>query len=189
MKTLGRALFIATIAAAVASTQQGINAVRSARSSSKQTSTLPCDDVTKLDVRNLVIRTAQRTFAFHNGIAVNYDSLPPEQDSAHSQPDWKAEIEKDSVIQPAPSVVVRFLLIHDSHETGSGWRYYATGLRCSGGKPLEVFHRDGLSLRVDRLDSTTISIGLNVTPGEPIRKYWSYIWDPNTSKYVLSSTR
>ncbi len=188
MKTLWRALFITTIAAAVASAQPGTNEVRSVRSSSNQTATLRCDDVTKLDFRNLVLRTAQRTFAFHNGIAVHYDS-PPEQDPEHSQPDWKAEIEKDSAIQPAPSVVVRFLLIHDSHETGSGWRYYATGLRCSGGKLQEVFHRDGLSLRVDRLDSTTISIGLNLTPGAPIRKHWSYTWDRNTSKYVLSSTQ
>src|SRR5258708_2135110 len=105
---LGRALLIATVAAVVASAQ--------VPSSSNQMPSLRCDDVTKLDVRNLSIRTAQRTFDFHNGIAVNYDS-PPEQEA-----DWKAEIEDDSVILPAPSVVVRFLLIHDSHATGTGWR-------------------------------------------------------------------
>jgi hypothetical protein len=187
VQTLWRALFIATIAA-VASAQDGISAVPSVRSSSNQTPAVRCDDVAKLDFRNLIIRTAQRTFAFHNGIAVNYE-LPPEQDAEHSQPDWKADITKDSTIQPASNVVVRFLLIHDSHETGSGWRYYATGLRCSGGTLQEVFHHDGLSMRIDRLDSTAISIGLNVTPSEPIRKYWSYSWDRNTSKYVLSSTQ
>ncbi len=188
VQTLWRALFIATIAAAVASAQDGIGAVQSVRSSSNQTPAVRCDDVTKLDFRNLIVRTAQRMFAFHNGIAVNYDSRL-EQDAEHSQPDWKADIEKDSIIQPAPNVVVRFLLIHDSHETGSGYRYYATGLRCSGGKLQEVFHRDGLSMRVDRLDSTTISIGLNVTSGESIRKHWSYTWDRNSDKYVLSSTQ
>jgi hypothetical protein len=61
------------MAATVASAQQGINEVRSVRSSSNQKPALRCDDVTKLDFRNLVIRTAQRTFAFHNGIAVNYE--------------------------------------------------------------------------------------------------------------------
>ena len=188
MQTLWRALFIATITAVDASAQQGINDLRSVRSSSNQTPTVRCDDVTKLDFRNLIIRTAQRTFACHNGIAVNYDS-PPEQDAEHSQTDWKAEIEKDSIIEPAPNVVVRFLLIHDSHGTGSGWRYYAMGLRCSAGKLQEVFRRDGLSLRVDRLDSTAIRIGFNVTPSEPIRKHWSYSWDRNASKYVLSSTQ
>jgi len=146
-----------------------------------------CNDVTKLDSRNLTIRTAQRTFAFHNGIAVNYDGQP--EGAEHSQPDWKAEIEKDSVIQPAPNVVVRFLLIHDSHETGSGWHYYATGFRCSGGKLHEIFHRDGLSLSIDRLDSNMVGVGLNVTQGEPIRKHWFYTWDRNASKYVLSSTQ
>src|ERR1700730_14904332 len=127
MQALCGALFLAVIAVAAAIAQQ------------------ECEDVTKLDVRNQTIRTAQRTFAFHDGIAVNYDS-PPDQDAKHSQPDWKATIEKDCIIQPAPNVVVRFLLIHDSHETGSGWRYYATGLRCSSGEMQEVFQRDGLSL-------------------------------------------
>src|ERR1700690_1235377 len=100
-----------------------------------------CEDVTKLDVKNQTIRTAQRTFAFHEGIALNYDS-PRAQNGKHPQPDWKAAIERDSIIQPAPNVVVRFLLIHDSHETGSGWRYYATGFRCASGAMQEVFHRD-----------------------------------------------
>ena len=176
MQTVRRAFFIATIAAAIAPAQ------------SNPTPTVPCNDVTKLDFRNLIVRTAQRTFAFRNGIAPNYDS-PPDQGAKPSRPDWKAEIEKDNVIQPAPNVVVRFLLIRDSHETGSGWRYYATALRCSGGKLREVFHRDGLSLRVDRIDSTMIGIGLHVTPGQPIGKHWSYTWDRITSKYALSSTQ
>ena len=188
MRILCRALLIAAIAVGVAGAQPGNSAIRSVRSSRSQTPVVGCDDVEKLDFRNLTIRTAQRTFDFHNGIAVNYDD-PTEADKEHFPPDWKAEIEKDSIIQPAPDVVVRFLLIHDSHETGSGWRYYATGLRCSGGRLQEVFHRDGASLSVDRLDSTTISVGLNVTPGDPIRKYWSYTWDRDRSKYVLSSTQ
>lgn len=176
MRTVGRVLFVAITAAAFASAQ------------SNPAPTVGCDDVTKLDFGNLIVRTAQRKFAFHNGIAVNYDS-PPNQDTEHSQPDWKAEIEKDTVLQPAPDVTVRFLLIHDSHETGSGARYYATALRCLGGKLQEVFHRDGLSLRVDRLDSAAISISLHVTPERPIEKYWSYTWDRKTSRYVLSSTQ
>ena len=113
-----------------------------------------CDDVTKLDIRNLVIRTAHRTFAFHNGIAVNYDSQLA-LGEGQLRPDWKAEIETDRVIRSAPTRVVRYLLIHDSHETGSGWHYYATGLVCSGRKLHEVFHRDGLDR--DRLDEKRAS--------------------------------
>ena len=188
MQTLCRALFIGAIAVAAPAPQQGNGAIRSVRARPNQTPGVRCDDVTKLDSGNLTIRTAQRTFTFHNGIAVSYED-PTETDKEHFPPDWKAEIEMDTIIQPAPDVVVRFLLIHDSHETGSGWRYYATGLRCSGGRLQEVFHRDGASLSVDRLDSTTINVGLNVTPGDPIRKYWSYTWDRDTSKYVLSSTQ
>jgi hypothetical protein len=172
MQALWRSLCIIAIMAAVASAQR-------------------CDDVTKLDVRNLAIRTALRTFAFHSGIAVSDDGYrdPPEQDPGSSQPDWIAEIEKDSIIRPAPGIVVRFLLIHDSHQTGSGWRYCATAVRCSHGKLQEVFHRDGASLSVDRLDSTAISVGLNTVPGKPVRKHWSYTWDRSVSKYVLSSMR
>ena len=143
-----------------------------------------CDDVTELDFKSLAVRTSRRTFAFQNGIAANWDGLMG-QDTEHTQPDWKAEIEKDSIIQSAPDVIVRFLVIHDSHRTGTGWRYYVTGLRCSGGKLQEVFHRDGMSLRVDRLDSTAIGISLDVAPGEPTR-HLSFTWDRNTSQYTLS---
>jgi hypothetical protein len=132
-----------------------------------------CDDVAGLDFGNLTIRTAGRRLAFRNGVA-----------AAHV--DWKAEIEKDAVVKPAPNVLVRFLLIHDSHEAGSGWRYYLTGLRCSSGNLIEVFHRDGLSLGVDRLDSTAITISLNGTPGEATRKHWSYSWDRSASGYAPS---
>jgi hypothetical protein len=188
MPTLCQTLVTATIAVAAAAAQQGNHDVQSVRVRLNQMPAVRCEDVTKLDFRNLVIRAGHRTFAFHNATAVNYDRPPEEQDPEHSQPDWKAEIEKDSVIHPEPDVVVRFLLIHDSHETGSGWRYYAMGFRCSGGKLQQVFHLDGMSLSVDRLDSTTISVSLNVTPGKPIRKHWSYSWDRGTSKYILSST-
>ena len=88
----------------------------------------------------MTIRTAKRVFAFRKGVAMNCDS--PQPCDKQSQPDWEAEIEKDIVVRPDPNVVVRFLLIHDSHVKGSGWRYYLTGLRCSNGKIQEIFHRD-----------------------------------------------
>jgi hypothetical protein len=160
MQAVRRVLIIALIAVTTASAQQR------------------CEDITKLDVRNQTIRTAQRTFVFHEGIALNQDG-PLEL--------WKAAIEKDIVVEPAPNVVVRFFVIHDSHETGSGWRYYATGFRCSGGEMHEVFHRDGLSLTVDRIDSTVINVSSMVTPGAASRKHWSYTWDRSASIYALSS--
>lgn len=144
-----------------------------------------CIDVARLDIKNSTIRTAQRTFSFHNGVAANYDD-PAQAGAAPSQPDWKAEIEKDVVVRPAPNVVVRVLLIHDSHETGSGWRYFATGVRCSKGKLEEVFQRDGMSLSVEGVDSKNIRISLNAVSGKPTRTYWSYAWDVDKSKYALA---
>ena len=178
MQTLCRALLIAAIVLPVAPAQ---------RSSPKQQPAVRCGDVTKLDVRNLTIRTAQREFAFHNGIAIDFDGYE-DRTAGPPKPDWEAEIVGDKVIHPAPNVTVRFLVIHDSHETGSGWQIYLTGFLCEDGKLKEVFHRNGMSLDTDRVDSTAIVVSLNVVPGKPIRKHYSYTWDVNTSKYVLSAT-
>ena len=144
-----------------------------------------CIDVARLDIKNSTIRTAQRTFSFYNGVAANYDD-PAQAGAAPSQPDWKAEIEKDVVVRPAPNVVVRVLLIHDSHETGSGWRYFATGVRCSKGKLEEVFQRDGMSFSVEGVDSKNIRISLNAVSGKSTRTHWSYVWDVEKSKYALA---
>ncbi len=142
----------------------------------------PCDDVATIDFKNLRISLGRRIFAFQNGVALNHD-MP----DASGPPDWKAEIERDTVVQPAPGLSVRFLLIHDSHETGSGWCYYLVGYCCSSGRLQEVFRREGLSLSVDRLDSSRVSVGLNTIPGKPVRNHWSYTWDRAKSRYVLSS--
>ena len=101
--------------------------------------------------------------------------------------EWKAEIEKDTIVRPAPDAVVRFLLIDNSHETGSGWHYYLIGFRCSGGKLEQVFLRDGMSLTVDRLDATGVTVELAETLGDSTRKHWLYTWDGH--RYVLSSTK
>lgn len=67
-------------------------------------------------------------------------------------------------------------------------RYYATGYRCSAGKLQGVFHGEGMSLRVERLDAVSIDTSLNDIPGESRKKVCSYIWDRNSRKYVLSAT-
>ena len=64
----------------------------------------------KLDVSNLAIRTAQREFTFHNGVAVNYDGYE-DRSAGPPKPDWEAEIVGDKVIHPAPNVTVRCLVI------------------------------------------------------------------------------
>jgi hypothetical protein len=147
-----------------------------------------CVDITKIDPPNLTIHAAQRTFAFHNGVAENG---PLEQVPVGGQTElrheWKAQIENDNIVRPASDVVIRFLLINDSHETGSGNRIYLIGLRCSGGKLEQVFLRDGLSLTVERLDATGVTVGLTVNQGDSTRKHWLYAWDGH--RYVLSSTQ
>ncbi len=45
-----------------------------------------------------------------------------------------------------------------------------------------------MSLETDHVDSTVIGVSLNVVPGKPIRKHYSYTWDVNTSKCMLSAT-
>jgi hypothetical protein len=159
-------------------------------SGGKPASAIRCGDIRRLDFKNLTIHSGSRTFAFNNGTAANYDS--PLESEQERKPDWRAEIKRDTVVQPDPNVSVRFLVIHDRHETGSGWRYFISGYRCSDGELREVFHRDGLSLTIDRLDSTGINVsslvGVNPTTGQKVRKWWSYIWDRSRSKYVIRST-
>lgn len=145
-----------------------------------------CEDVTKIDFKNLTIpvRTG-RPFAFHNGVALNWDRDSPD---VTLDPDWEAEIKQETVVQPTPDVDVRFLLIQDTHMTGTGWRLYLMGYRCSNGKLQEVFHREGLSLGIDQLDDSGVTVGLNPTSNKPIRKHWGYIWDRDQSRYVVKST-
>jgi len=187
MQLLSRVFSIVLFLVAGFIAQTGYSAARPVHFDPAQTPTISCDDVTKLDFRNLTFRAGPRTFAFHRGVAENLDDSDG-QAGPHSAPDWKAEIEQDSVIQPVPDVVVRFLLIHDVHVTGSGWRYYATGYHCLAGKLLEVFYREGMSLRVERLDSVRIDISLDAIPGKSRKTIYSYVWDRNSRKYVLSST-
>src|ERR1017187_7273976 len=147
-----------------------------------------CDDITKLDLPNLTIQAGQRTFAFHHGVAqhgpLEQVSIGGQTESRH---EWKAEIERDTIVRPSSDAVVRFLLIHDSHQTGSGWRYYLIGLRCSEGRLEQVFLRDGMSLTVDRLDAAGVDVGLAENPADSTRKQWLYTWDGH--RYVLSSTQ
>jgi hypothetical protein len=149
----------------------------------KDATHLPCDSVRTIDFNNLTISCGDRTFAFNDGTALNYDR-PGES----GPPDWKAEFERDTVVEPTPGVSVRFLLIHDSHETGSGWRYHLVAYRCSNGTLQQVFHRDGLSLKIDHLDSSTITVSLNPVPGQTVTTHWSYVWDQQRSTYGLVST-
>jgi hypothetical protein len=144
---------------------------------------VPCHDVRTVDFRNLTITYGERTFAFKNGTALNRD-LP----GTSAVPDWRAKIEHDAVVQPAPGVFVRFLLIHDVHESGSGWRYYLVGYRCSNGRLQEVFARDGLSLGIDRLESSELTVRMDTTPGDAVTKCWSYAWDRDKSGYIVSSS-
>jgi hypothetical protein len=147
-----------------------------------------CNDITKTDFRNFTVHTAQRTFAFHDGVAKNGPlEETPTNGAAERQHEWKAEIQNDTVVRPSADAVVRFLLIHDSHDTGSGWRLYLIGFRCSDGKLEQVFHRDGMSLSVDRLDAIGVTVGLTEGHGNSHRKLWSYTWDGHT--YALSSTQ
>jgi len=126
-----RVAVVAVIGLGVALGQQQ-NGVSHARPSiGERALAIRCGDITRLDFKNLTINSGSRTFAFDNGTAANYDSpSDPERDR---KPDWRAEIERDTVVQPDPKVSARFLVIHDNHETGSGWRYFISGYQCSDG--------------------------------------------------------
>jgi hypothetical protein len=94
---------------------------------------IPCTDIRAVDFKNTAIQYGSRAFASHDGVALNYDM--PEVSSA---PDWKAEIIRDQTVEPTAGTYIRFLLIEDDHETGSGTHIWLLGYRCSSGKLKEV---------------------------------------------------
>ncbi len=145
-----------------------------------------CHDVTRLDFKNLTISRGKRIFAFKDGVAHNYE-IPEIEKSG--PPDWNAEIERDTVVHPIPDVTLRFLLIKDSHLTGTGWNFWLVGYSCSNGHLRQVFSRDGLSLEIERLDNSGIVVSKLLKYGSPIKTRWSYIWEKAQSKYVLALNR
>jgi hypothetical protein len=143
--------------------------------------------VEKLDGRNLTLRTAGRTFAFRNGVAHGFE-LPPDARERERlelgsavRPDFEARIERDEVLQPAPGLAVRLFLIHDSHVTGSGWRYYATAVRCARGKLVEVFHEDGRTLKV-QVEAPRIRVSRIQESGKPVTT--TYRWSASERRYL-----
>ena len=83
-----------------------------------------CSDITVLDFKNATVIATGRTFAFQDGKAYNSDT------PGNEKSDWEATIEKDTTVSPAPGVKTRFLLIDDSHLTGTGSWLYLMGFRC-----------------------------------------------------------
>jgi hypothetical protein len=143
-----------------------------------------CSDIRKIDLRNKTIEIGGHVFAFHDGVSLEYG----DRDEEPRNVEWKANIENEISVQVAATVAVRFLFIHDVHEAGSGWRYYVVAYGCFGGFTKQVFERDGLSLRIDKLDQSALV--LSVIPSDNVsgRKYFSYVWGGSASKYVLTST-
>lgn len=157
-------------------------------SASAQSETTSCPDIQKGDFRNSKIDIGETSYAFHDGEALNYDD-PVEDNSPRRVPDWKATIAQDNFIELNGDMPVRVLLIHNNHETGSGWTYYVVVYRCSKGTLEQIFERHGLTLTIDKIDAKAIVVSVvSPTQGFPAaRKHFSYIWDAQRTKLVLSS--
>jgi hypothetical protein len=147
----------------------------------------PCKDSTKLDFESLTISNGIhhniRQLTFKNGVALTHDGTETQK----SHPAWKSEFRRDTVVRPESGTVIRFLLIYDSPLTGSGWNYWLVGYKCTDGHLQQVFSRDGLSLKIERLDDSEIVVSKSLTYRSLVRTYWSYVWDKNRSTYILSS--
>jgi hypothetical protein len=69
--------------------------------------------------RALSLDIGDAVFDFHNAVASEFDELKP------TALEWEATITKDLTIEVAPDTPVRFVLIHNNHLGGSGWRLLA----------------------------------------------------------------
>jgi len=146
-------------------------------------------DIATLDFKNATVTTTGRTFAFQDGTAYNSDT------PGNEKSDWEATIEKDTTVSPAPGVKTRFLLIADSHLTGTGAWLYLMGFRCEPlnshsptGHFLKVFEMKALSLSVERLDDNRVVVSIHPFSGKPTTKHFAYKWDRGTGKFRLERT-
>lgn len=148
-----------------------------------------CADVRVLDVNNLTFESGKYLFTFHRGKAHSWDS--PDQGSEQEKPDWQAKIERDKIVSPALGIRIRFLLIDNIHETGTGWHYHLVGFRCaplnstSDQRLLKVFDRQGMSLRVENLDDHSVTISVATVRDKPTREHWLYEWDTTKEAFSL----
>jgi hypothetical protein len=146
-----------------------------------------CDDITMVDYKNSRIDVGEhggtRILVFHNGEALQYG----DDEGLPKAIDWRATIEEDINVDAAVNVPVRFLLIHDSHEGGSGWRYYLLGYMCFDGNMRRVFERDAMSLHIDTIGSQGLVISLNLNTHKAVREHFLYVWDSDHSRYTQKS--
>lgn len=152
----------------------------------------PCVAIENVDFQNASFESGGHVFSFHHGKAFSRDCENCEQQEP--RPDWEATIEKDILVSPSPGMEVRFLLVHDVHQTGTGWWYYLMGFRCapsaeaSGAKPLlKVFDRKAMFLRVEELTDRNVKV--SVVVGKGVKRHYMYAWDSGTRTYALRNLR
>jgi hypothetical protein len=111
----------------------------------------PCRDIRSIDFRNAVIRTSTtdeneltglfntsfgaETFKFKNGVSEEF--LDEAQRKAGT-PESRATISRDSVLTPAPGVVVRFLVVTWGHQ-GPGGHSFVLGFVCRDRVVQQIF--------------------------------------------------
>jgi hypothetical protein len=111
----------------------------------------PCRDIRSLDFRNTIIRTSPidenelkgqfntssgaETFKFKNGVSEEF--LDEAQRKAGT-PESRATISTDSVLTPAPGVVVRFLVVTWGHQ-GPGGHSFVLGFVCRDRAVQQIF--------------------------------------------------
>jgi hypothetical protein len=148
-----------------------------------------CTDIRNIDFNNLKFESAGTVFSFHNGKAHSRDCPDCATDS--DKPDWEANIEQDKVITPSPNVSIQFLLVDNSHLTGTGSWIHVVGFRCVtadspvGSRLLKVFDRKGMSLQLERIDNQSVTLTMFTVPGKPIVEHFAYRWDNGSSQFVL----
>jgi hypothetical protein len=143
---------------------------------------VPCTDIRKIALQNMRLDVGNAVFNFRNGVGSEFDELEPKT------LEWEATLIEAITVDVAPDIPVRFVLIRNSHVSGSGWRFFLVGYRCLQGKMKQVFKREGLSLAIDKIDSQAVVVKLNTEPGTQSTKYFSYAWNDKTSKYELNSS-
>ena len=143
---------------------------------------LPCTDIRKLDLRNMSIDVGDAIFDFPKGVASIFE------DEESKTLEWEATLKRDTTIDVAPGVPVRFVLIYNNYMSGSGWQFYFAGYGCFQGKMKQVIRQHGLSLKIDQMNEHAVVVSKILEYGNPAQTYFSYVWNGKGEKYELNST-
>jgi hypothetical protein len=147
-----------------------------------------CSNVSDVDFRNSVVQLKPTQDWPLSRLRFRYGVFDEQEESkGTSVIDWRYEIEKETIVNPAPQTTIRFLEILRDHMSGTGSFTCLVGFSCSQGKMKNVFQQCGEFMKVVSLTPQNRQLEFE-TPkwSDPpsIKTKRSFTWNSTSGSYV-----